>query len=243
MPDERPPMRGAQPPLPDALPPLPGDQPPTPRPAEPDALSAALRGLADSGRAPAPGPGAQVRRRAVTRGRRRRATIAGGAAIATAALVFGLVTGLGDDSDPRPAQPAAPTESASTAPAVTVDLTRRTLTVRGRTLPLSSGTAAHPTKPGRMTVVAKHRTKRLTGGTAGLGDEYDVSLPWVVELRDTTGRTNYAVALTYNEQAPGKADVTRGVLGLRTSDAKWLYTQVSSGSVVTIEGKAPGAAN
>ncbi|MFD5703957.1 hypothetical protein ACFWJH_38885, partial [Streptomyces lasiicapitis] len=60
MPDERPPMPGDRPPLPGALPPLPGDQPSTPRPAGPDALSAALRGLADSGRAPAPGPGAQV---------------------------------------------------------------------------------------------------------------------------------------------------------------------------------------
>ncbi|MFE0102648.1 L,D-transpeptidase [Streptomyces sp. NPDC059009] len=205
-----------------------------------DDLSAALRELADSGRAPAPTTGAEVRRRAVFRRRRRHAAVAGGTAVVAAALAFGLTTALGGaHSERRPTPPAA--SSAPASPAATVDLGRRTLTLGGRALPVSSGRADQPTKPGRMTVVAKHRTKRFTGETVGLGGEYDVTLPWVLELRGPGGATTYIVALTYAEQAPGRQDVTHGVIGLRRSDAKWLYGRLSSGSVVTVEGAAPAA--
>ncbi|WP_078965815.1 L,D-transpeptidase [Streptomyces aureocirculatus] len=219
--------------------PAPAPEPPAPAPH----LSAALRGLAESSRTPAPGTGAQVRRRAQVRGRRRRAVVAGGVAVAVGALVFGLAAGLGGEDGSGPTPPAAPPSptASATAPAVGVDLAARTLTVRGRTLPVSSGTASHPTKPGRMTVVAKHRTKRLSGTAVGLGNAYDLTLPWVVELRDSGGRTNYLVALTYDDGAPGTRDITRGMLGLRPGDAKWLYEQVGPGSVVTIEGTAPTA--
>ncbi|MFH8986553.1 L,D-transpeptidase [Streptomyces sp. NPDC017940] len=221
--------------------PTPGYPTPAPEHPAPDPhLSTALHRLAESSRAPAPGTGAQVRRRAQAR-KRRRAVVAGGVAAGVGALVFGLVTGLGGADGSGPAPPAAPPSrtASATAPAVGVDLAARTLTVRGRTLPVSSGTASHPTKPGRTTVVAKHRTKRLSGATAGLGDAYDLTLPWVVELRDSGGRTNYLVALTYDDAAPGARDITHGMLGLRPADAKWLYGQVAPGSVVTIEGAAP----
>ncbi|KUF17131.1 L,D-transpeptidase [Streptomyces silvensis] len=216
---------------------------PAPAPTAPEHLSTALRDLAESGRAPAPGTGAQVRRRAQARRRRRRTVVAGGAAVAAGALVFGLAAGLGGDDGSGPTPVAAPSSPAATAaaPAVAVDLAERTLTVRGRTLPVSSGTARHPTKPGRMTVVAKHRTKRLSGASVGFGGEYDLTLPWVVELRDSGGRTNYLVAMTYDDSAPGTRNTTRGWLGLRPDDAKWLYGQIGPGSVVTIEGTAPAA--
>ncbi|MFP3989416.1 L,D-transpeptidase [Streptomyces sp. E11-3] len=206
-----------------------------------DELSSALRELAASGRGPAPTTGAEVRRRAVSRRRRRHTAVAGGTAVVAAALAFGLTTALGgSDSERRPAPPAASTPA---APAVTVDLGQRTLTLRGRDLPVSSGSADNPTKPGRMTVVAKYRTKRLTSESVGFGGgEYDLSLSWVIELRGPDDRTTYIFAMTYDEQAPGKKDVTHGSIGLRGSDAKWLHGQLSPGSVVTVEGKAPAAA-
>ncbi|MFE6400677.1 L,D-transpeptidase [Streptomyces alboflavus] len=223
------------------------DEPSTPRsnpesnPGPAPDLSSALHALALDARSPAPGTGADVRRRAGTRRRRRHAALVGGGAVAAAALVAGLVVGLGDDSGSRPAPPAAPSTSAGpTAPAATADLARRELSVAGRKLPLSSGRAKYPTKPGRMTVVAKHRSTKLSGNDVGLGETYDAYFHWVLELRDAEGRTNYVVALTYDEKSVGERDVTHGWLGLRLADAKWLYGKLSPGSVITIEGAAPG---
>ncbi|QDQ11831.1 L,D-transpeptidase [Streptomyces spectabilis] len=198
-------------------------------------LSASLRSLAGSGAAPAPMAGAQVRRRAVTRRRRRHAALAGGAAVAVAALAFGLTSALDGGSDARPAPPAAPS-TRSAAPAATVDLGTRTLTLDGRRVPVSSGSTSHPTRTGRMTVVAKHRVKRLTSESVGLGDEYDVKLPWVVELRGPDGRANFILAMTYAEGAPGVRDSTRGAIGLRSADARWVYGRLSPGAVVAVRG-------
>ncbi|WP_051855191.1 L,D-transpeptidase [Streptomyces sp. NRRL B-1347] len=215
-----------------AVPELSVPEPSAPELAAPG-LSASLRSLAASGAAPAPVAGAQVRRRAVARRRRRHTALAGGAAVAVAALAFGLTGALGGGSDARPAPPAAPS-TRSAAPAATVDLGARTLTLDGRRVPVSSGNASHPTATGRMTVVAKHRVKRLTSESVGLGDEYDVRLPWVVELRGPDGRANFLVAMTYAEGAPGTRDATRGSIGLRSADARWVYGRLSPGAVVTV---------
>ncbi|WP_172384434.1 L,D-transpeptidase [Streptomyces sp. MNP-20] len=204
-----------------------------PEQSAPD-LSAALRALAGSGAAPAPMAGAQVRRHAVARRRRRRAALAGGAAVAVAALALGLTSALGDGSDARPAPPAAPATRSAAAPAATVDLGSRTLALGGRSVPVSSGKESHPTRTGRMTVVAKYRMKRLTSESVGLGQEYDVSLPWVVELRGPDGRSNFILAMTYAEDAPGVRDATRGSIGLRSADARWVYERLEPGAVVTV---------
>ncbi|MFD9908670.1 L,D-transpeptidase [Streptomyces sp. NPDC059063] len=204
-------------------------------------LSAALRGLAESGRVAAPSSGADVRRRAVGRRRRRRVGALGGAVVACGALVFGLTVGLGDGSDGRPSRPAAPAVSSPGAVG-TVDLAQRVLALRGREVPVSSGRVGHPTVSGRMTVVAKYRTKRFSSESVGLGSEYDVTLPWVVELRAGDGRVNYLVALTYAEKSVGEADTTRGWIGMRSRDAKWVYGELELGAVVEVEGRAPEGA-
>ncbi|WP_190140402.1 L,D-transpeptidase, partial [Streptomyces longispororuber] len=162
-------------------------------------------------------------------------------AVAAGALVFGLTAGFGGGSGDggRPVPPAAPS-TRSAAPDATVDLAARTLTVGDRRLPVSSGSARHPTEPGRMTVVAKHRTKRFASESVGLGKEYDVTLPWVLELRGPDGATTYVVAMTYAERAPGRQDTTRGWIGLRSADARWLYGRLARGSVLSVEGRAPG---
>ncbi|MFI8927899.1 L,D-transpeptidase [Streptomyces sp. NPDC053474] len=215
---------------------VPGPSAPELSAAEPSApeLSAALRALAGSGAAPAPMAGAQVRRRATARRRRRHTALAGGAAVAAAALAFGLTHAVRDGSDARPAPPAAPATRSAAAPAATVDLGSRTLALGGRSVPVSSGAESHPTPTGRMTVVAKYRVKRLTSESVGLGQEYDVSLPWVVELRGPDGRTNFILALTYAEDAPGERDATQGSIGLRSADARWVYEHLEPGAVVTV---------
>ncbi|WP_157869018.1 L,D-transpeptidase [Streptomyces atriruber] len=206
-----------------------------------DDLTSALRDLAADHRTPPPVPGAEIRRRAEVRGRRRRVAAAGATLVTAAVAVTvaaGLTTGSGSD-DERPHRKPAPvaTDSART-PAATVDLSRHRMTLDGRELPISAGTAAHPTPTGAMTVVATHRKKRMPAGDFGLG-EYDLTLPWVVELRTPDGGTNYVVALTYNEKAPGKTDVTKGWIGLRPDDARTLHDRLEPGDVITVRAGGP----
>ncbi|MFI7317255.1 L,D-transpeptidase [Streptomyces venezuelae] len=205
-----------------------------------DDLTSALHDLAADHATPPPVPGAEIRRRAVVRGRRRRA-VAAGVTLATAAVAVTVVAGLltGSDDAPRPHRKPAPvaTDSAR-APAATVDLARHRMTLDGRELPVSAGTAAHPTPTGRMTVVATYPEKRMTAANVGL-DKYDLTLPWVVELRTPDGGTNYVVALTYNEKAPGDMDVTKGWIGLRTEDARTFHDRVEPGDVITVRTGRP----
>ncbi|MEV7191802.1 L,D-transpeptidase [Streptomyces sp. NPDC093510] len=201
-----------------------------------DDLNSALRDLAADHQTPAPVAGAEIRRRAAQRRRRRRTAYAG-AALATAAVAVtvtaGLLTGSGSD-DERPHRPAPVATDGPRRPAATVDLSQHRMTVGTRELPVSAGTARHPTPTGRMTVVATHRVKRMAAGDVGLGGEYDLKLPWVVELRTPDGDTTYAGAMTYDEKAPGSRNITRGWLGLRTDDARWLHGRLAPGDVITV---------
>ncbi|MFD4633446.1 L,D-transpeptidase [Streptomyces sp. NPDC058284] len=199
-----------------------------------DDLTSALHDLAADHRTPPPVPGAEIRRRAAARGRRRRTAVAG-AALATAAVavtvVAGLLTGSGDDGPHR--TPAPPATRGARGPAAVVDLSRHRMTLGGRELPVSAGTARHPTPTGRMTVVATYPELRMKAQNVGL-EKYDLTLPWVVELRTPDGATNYVVALTYNEKAPGQLDVTKGWIGLRTEDARTVHDRLAPGDVITV---------
>ncbi|MFJ9152831.1 L,D-transpeptidase [Streptomyces sp. NPDC102270] len=198
-------------------------------------LTTALRDVADAHQTPPQVSGTEIRRRAARRRRRRHGAFAGTAvAAAGAAVVLAFTTGLGGGTEQRPATAASDTPSPR--PAATVDLSRRLLTIAGRELAVSSGTARHPTPTGLMTVTAKFPTKTMDSAALGLGkgDGYEITLPWVVELRTADGRTNYVVALTWNEKAPGTSDVTQGWIGLRTADAKWLYAKLKPGMVLSV---------
>ncbi|MDX3136601.1 L,D-transpeptidase [Streptomyces europaeiscabiei] len=46
-------------------------------------------------------------------------------------------------------------------------------------------------------------------------------------------------AISHNEKAPGNTDVTTGWIGLRTTDAQWLYERLSEGAVVEIRNPGP----
>lgn len=197
-------------------------------------LTTALRDVADAHQTPPQVPGTEIRRRAALRRRRRHGALAGTAVAAVVtAVVLGFTTGLGGGTEQRPAAAASGT-TPSTRPAATVDLSRRLLTIAGRDLAVSSGTAQYPTPTGLMTVTAKFPTKAMDSAALGLDNGYDITLPWVVELRTADGSTNYVVALTYNEKAPGKSDVTNGWIGLRTADAKWLYAKVKPGMALSV---------
>ncbi|MFF9868824.1 L,D-transpeptidase [Streptomyces sp. NPDC013953] len=210
-----------------------------------DELTTALRALAEE-RQPSPAvPGAGIRRLAVRRRRRRHALITSGLVAACLAVVVPLGMRDGTASPHVGEQPPSPsaTAAATTAPtpeaAATVDLSRRVLTAAGRQLPISSGDARHRTPVGAMTVSAKHAEQRMTGDDVGFSGQYDMVLPWVIELRAAGGATNHLAAIPYDDRAPGMRDVTTGWIALRPSDAAWLYQNLGTGDVVTVTGTAP----
>ncbi|MFI6335998.1 L,D-transpeptidase [Streptomyces sp. NPDC050535] len=203
-------------------------------------LVAELRELAATGETPPPLSGAEIRGRAVRRRRHRRTavTAVGASALAALALVVSLNLGGGTDGHATPA--ASPTGTPSIpAPAdATVDLSRRVMTVAGRELPLSSGASKTPTATGRMTVTGKKSTNVVPGDDL-VDSTYDLKVFWYVELRAPDGTTNYIAALSFDEMAPGNYDRTSGWIGLRSTDAQWLYGQLAVGSVIDVEGIAP----
>ena len=205
-------------------------------------LTAELRELAAAGETPPALSGAEIRGRAVRRRRRRRTAVAAAGATAVASLAVVLLLNLGGAADRHPSPAGSPTGTPSipaTADA-TVNLSRRLVTVAGRELPVSSGAVETPTAAGRMTVAAKMSTKLMPSDDV-VGPGYDLKVSWFIELLAPDGRTNYIAALSYDEKAPGAYDRTSGWIGLRTSDAEWLYGQLAVGSVVDVEGTAPTA--
>ena len=207
-------------------------------------LTAELRELAAAGETPPSLSGAEIRGRAVRRRRNRRTagTVAGASAAAALALVVALNLGVGGGTDRNPSPAGSPTGTPSipaTADA-TVNLSRRLLTVEGRALPVSTGATKTPTPTGRMTVSTKVSSTMMPSDVI-VDPAYDLKVSWFIELRASDGTTNYIAAISYDEKAPGAYDRTSGWIGLRTTDAKWLYGQLAVGSVVDIEGTAPAA--
>ncbi|MEU1401727.1 L,D-transpeptidase [Streptomyces sp. NPDC005728] len=234
----------------------------TGHPAE---LSGALHTLAEDHQVAPPVPGAEIRRLALRRGRRRRTAVVIAGVAAAAAVAVTSAVGPGHDSDsgrrttpatgnslrpgpattapPATAAPPAPTASPATADAV-VDLTKMTMTVDGRALPVSPGVPKQPTPTGRFTVTGKYQVRPLKTGTdvggSGSGGVKEVTVPWVIELLSVdTRRANFVIALTYAPKAPGNYATTSGWIGLREADAKWLYTRLDKGSVVLVTGRTP----
>ncbi|MCX4907303.1 L,D-transpeptidase [Streptomyces sp. NBC_00878] len=219
-------------------------------------LAISLRELAHDHEMPVPVPGAEIRRRAVRRRRRRQASFAAVGASAATALALVLTVALTGGREPRTTSPAAsyagPTASASAPPsaakagpaevAATVDLGRREMTVEGRTLAISSGSPKSPTPTGLMTVTEKYEAAMVPAAEAGWNG-YDVKAPWVMTLRTPDNRTNYLLALTWDEKAPGNYDITGGAIGLRYDEAMWLYKVLKPGSRVDVVGAAPTASD
>ncbi|MGW2417796.1 hypothetical protein ACWC0C_00830 [Streptomyces sp. NPDC001709] len=208
-----------------------------------DELTTALRELAkENETAPTLGaPG--IRRRAVRRGRRRRAGLAigaGAAALALAALALTLDSG-GTPAHRRPPAATAPrlpsptpTPSASASAAVpvtgTVNFEKHTLTVDGRVMPIASGAPVLVTAD-LLTVSAKLDLKRDPVEQLAK-DACKVREPYVVELRDTHRTTLHVGSLACTSR-------TGGWIGLDVKDAVWLYNRLEPGDTLSVV--TPGA--
>lgn len=223
----------------------------------PAGLSGALHTVAEKHQLSPSVPGAEIRRLAVRRGRRRRTAVALAGVATAAAVAVTLTAGLGHDSGPGdrttpatgprlPSEPP-PATSAAAADAV-VDLTTMSMRVDGRILPVSPGVPDRPTPTGRFTVTGKFpvrvlRTPEGPSGGSGSGSGSggaELKVPWAIELASAdTHEATFVMALTYEPKAPGTYAATSGWIGLRAADAKWLYARLDKGAVVLVTGRTP----
>jgi lipoprotein-anchoring transpeptidase ErfK/SrfK len=148
---------------------------------------------------------------------------------------------------PVPATPSAASASPSSeeAPAasgrtVVVDVERDVMTVSDahgkvvRTVPITAGTSAHPTRAGVYTVNAKKPTMTIESKSVGVpdsSDTYVVTVDWVVVL-DANGPMLYAAP--WQPTAYGKRNTTHGDIGMSPADAEWLCGFLSVGDRVQV---------
>ncbi|SES44778.1 hypothetical protein SAMN04487983_105621 [Streptomyces sp. yr375] len=206
--------------------------------------------------------GAEIRGRAVRRGRRRTAARLATGTAALTLLTFTLT--LGSATSPNaPASPASPpdgsqrqlpaatppnasslpTLSGAPSPGVavpaplrgTVDLRRRTLTVGDRVMPMASDFANSPTIVGPMTVYKKDDVKTLTLTDPTDGSLYTAEASFAVELRDARNAPVYVgIVRSDNVKDIGRYDVGSAWIGLDMTNAVWFYKAVPTGSVLSV---------
>ncbi|MGP4013024.1 hypothetical protein [Streptomyces sp. 4N124] len=216
-------------------------------------LSTALHEFAEEHETPPVLTGAEVRGHAVRRARRRMAgTLAAGTA-ALALVAFALTLGSAEEGNHRqvpaatPAVPSPPPATSGEAtPALptsgTVDLDRGTLTVGDRVMTMTAGVADSRKLMGPLTVYRKLDSEVLPVTNATDGTRYNADVSLAVELRDADNQPFYVgAALSYEAKNMGKYDTTSGWISLDVADAKWFYTSVKTGGVLSVTGPASAA--
>ncbi|MER6384030.1 Ig-like domain-containing protein [Streptomyces sp. NPDC001250] len=129
-----------------------------------------------------------------------------------------------------------------------VDAARHTMEVRrdGRllaTVPITAGAPRNPTYNGKMVVMDMLDVTRMNSRTVGFGGEYDIpDVPHAMKLTDsgTFLHGNY-----WSPDAPGRANVSHGCVGLRdvrggSSDtpAGWFFDRSLVGDVIEVVNSA-----
>ncbi|MDT0573567.1 L,D-transpeptidase [Streptomyces sp. DSM 3412] len=117
--------------------------------------------------------------------------------------------------------------------------------------PVTTGATATTAPAGAAGAAGEPDRTEATDGTdpTGTPDPTDPAGP--ADGTGEDGRTSEAptripgstavwiAALSYNEKAPGNYDTTSGWIGLRTTDARWLYDRLAKGATVEIRGTTP----
>ncbi|MCC5480448.1 L,D-transpeptidase [Streptomyces barringtoniae] len=127
-----------------------------------------------------------------------------------------------------------------------VDAVRHTMQVRrdGRllaTVPITAGAPQNPTYNGKMVVMDMLDVTRMDSRTVGFGGEYDIpDVPHAMKLTDsgTFVHGNY-----WSPNAPGRANVSHGCVGLRdvkggssATPAGWFFDRSLVGDVIEVVG-------
>lgn len=123
----------------------------------------------------------------------------------------------------------------------TIDNATKTMTVVSdgrvvRTMPVSLGSAAHPTYNGTKVVMQKGEKApgssalRPDGEVRMVGDDYDLLVPWSVRI---TNSGEYIHSASWNTGNIGSRDTSHGCTNLDVAAAQWFYEFAQIGDVAT----------
>lgn len=119
-----------------------------------------------------------------------------------------------------------------------VDLENKTMTVfedgqQVRRILISAGSPSYPTWDGKMVVLGKASSVRMTSASVGITDFYDKTVNWAVHL--TTSGT-YTHAAPWNAGMFGRVNGSHGCVGMSNEDGKWFFDRSVRGDVVETTG-------
>ncbi|MBD0736832.1 hypothetical protein BGM09_27225 [Streptomyces sp. CBMA29] len=108
-----------------------------------------------------------------------------------------------------------------------------------KTFKISGGKPAFPTWDGKMVVISKQSTVRMTSSSVGIAtsedsaDFYDKDVKYAVNI--TTSGT-YTHAAPWNDAMMGVQNGSHGCIGMHTADAKWFFDRSVRGDLVVTSG-------
>lgn len=106
-----------------------------------------------------------------------------------------------------------------------------------RTIPVSGGKPATPSRSGIKVISEKHAEIIMDGATIGIPrddpDYYRVNVKWA--MRETWSG-EFLHAAPWSAANHGRANVSHGCIGMGTSNAGWLFNQVLVGDPVEVVG-------
>ncbi|RCG19747.1 hypothetical protein DTL70_23815 [Streptomyces diacarni] len=128
-----------------------------------------------------------------------------------------------------------------------VDAEKKSMTVtrdgkKIKTIPITSGSPAHPTYNGKMVISEKHPVTRMNGETVGFGGEYDIKdVPHAMRL-STSGTFIHGNYWTPKPQF-GQVNASHGCVGLfdlrgggdNGSPGAWFFENSMVGDVVEVK--------
>jgi lipoprotein-anchoring transpeptidase ErfK/SrfK len=123
-----------------------------------------------------------------------------------------------------------------------VDVDRHLLTVfrngkKARVIPVSTGKAGFLTRNGTKVVLEKHTLKVMDASTIGIspGDPeyYRLDVPYALRV---TWSGEFVHAAPWSVGSQGRANVSHGCVGMRTSDAIWLFNRTLVGDIIKVKG-------
>lgn len=136
------------------------------------------------------------------------------------------------------------TFSIGTARISYADLRRHTLRVTEdgrtvRTVKISAGRPEYPTWNGRMVVMDKQSTVRMTSASVGIATSQDSADFYDEDVKDavriTTSGT-FVHAAPWNARVMGISNASHGCIGMDTADARWFFDRATRGDLVITSG-------
>lgn len=126
------------------------------------------------------------------------------------------------------------------------DLAAHTMRVteNGRTVKsfkISAGSADFPTWNGKMVVMSKQSTVRMTSASVGIATEKDAADFYDEDVKDAvriTSSGTFVHAAPWNDQWMGRQNKSHGCVGMSAADAKWFFDRATRGDLVVATGSS-----